>query len=67
VAEIPRNASFCLATWIKLFSLGKSQAETLVQYIASQVEHHRKISFQDELQEILRKYGVAFDERYLWD
>jgi REP element-mobilizing transposase RayT len=49
------------------FSVGKSQAEALVQYIASQAEHHRKISFQDELREILRKYGVAFDERYLWD
>jgi hypothetical protein len=36
-----------------------------VQYIASQAEHHRKISFQDELREILRKYRVAFDERYL--
>jgi putative transposase len=30
-------------------------------------EHHQKISFQDELREMLRKYGVAFDERYLWD
>ena len=49
------------------FSVGKSQAEALVQYIASQAEHHRKISFQDELREILRKYAVAFDERYLWD
>jgi len=49
------------------FSVGKSQAEALVQYIASQAQHHQKISFQDELREILRKYGVAFDERYLWD
>ena len=49
------------------FSVGKSQAETLVKDIASQAEHHQKISFQDELREILRKYGVAFDERYLWD
>jgi hypothetical protein len=47
--------------------VGKSQAEALVQYIASQAEHHRKISFQDDLREILRKYGVAFDERYLRD
>ena len=50
-----------------VFSVGKSQAETLVQYIASQTEHHQKIGFQDELREMLRKYGVAFDERYLWD
>jgi putative transposase len=49
------------------FSIGISQAEALVQYIASQAEHHQKISFQDELREILRKYGVVFDERYLWD
>ena len=49
------------------FSVGKSQAETLVQYIAGQAEHHQKISFQDELREILRKYGVTYDERYLWD
>jgi REP element-mobilizing transposase RayT len=27
----------------------------------------KKISFQEELREILRKYEVAFDERYLWD
>jgi putative transposase len=39
------------------FSVGQSQAETLVQYIASQAEHHQKISFQDELRNILRKYG----------
>jgi hypothetical protein len=36
-------------------------------HIASQAEHHRKISFQAELRQILRKYAVAFDERYLWD
>jgi putative transposase len=48
-------------------SVGESQAETLVQYIASQAEHHQKISFEDELREILRKYRVTFDERYVWD
>jgi hypothetical protein len=49
------------------FSVGKFQAETLVHYIASQTEHHQKISFQEELREILCKYGVIFDEPYLWD
>src|SRR6516164_9598228 len=29
----------------------------LVQYIASQAEHHQKINFQDELREILRSTG----------
>jgi len=49
------------------FSVKKSQAETLVQYIASQTEHHQKISLRDELREMLPKCGVAFEERYLWD
>ena len=35
--------------------------------IAGQEEHHRKVSFQDEFREFLRRYEVEFDERYVWD
>jgi len=41
------------------FSVGKSQAEALVQYIAGQAEHHQKISFQEELREILHKLSLG--------
>jgi hypothetical protein len=41
--------------------------DALVKYLASQEEHHQKTSFQDEPRRILKKYGIAFDERYLWD
>jgi hypothetical protein len=27
----------------------------------------RRESHQDELRRLLRKYGVEFDERYVWD
>ncbi|MDB6019711.1 MAG: transposase [Pedosphaera sp.] len=50
-----------------IFSISFSQLETLRNYIAGQEEHHRKVSFQDELRELLQRYEVAFDERYLWD
>ncbi len=49
------------------FSIGQSQLPALKQYVALQKEHHRKRSFQDEYRELLRKYGVAFDQRYVWD
>jgi hypothetical protein len=49
------------------FSVSKSNIEQVQKYIANQEEHHRKISFQDELRTLLRKHGVEFDERYLWD
>jgi putative transposase len=49
------------------FSAGKSQAATLVRYIQNQADHHRRVSFQEEFREFLRRYEIAFDERYLWD
>ncbi|MCC5844086.1 MAG: IS200/IS605 family transposase [Verrucomicrobia bacterium] len=49
------------------FSLGMSQKETLLRYIDRQEEHHRTQTFQDEYRAFLRKYGIEFDERYVWD
>ena len=50
-----------------IFSVGFSQIAAVREYIAGQEEHHRKISFQDELRTLLRRYEVAFDERYVWN
>jgi len=50
-----------------IFSIGFSQVETVRNYIARQEEHHRQISFQDELREFLKRYDIEFDERYVWD
>jgi len=49
------------------FSIGRSGEEAVRRYIAGQKEHHRRVSFQDELRGILRRYGVEYDERYIWD
>jgi putative transposase len=34
--------------------------------IRNQKEHHKQRSFEDELRALLRKHGIAFDERYLF-
>jgi putative transposase len=49
------------------FSVGKSQAEAVAAYIRNQAEHHRRVSYQEEVQEFLKRSEVAFDERYVWD
>lgn len=49
------------------FSVGQSQADDVVRYIETQQEHHRKMTFQEEYREFLRKYQIPFDERYVWD
>jgi putative transposase len=50
-----------------VFSVSQSRLEPVKQYIASQEEHHRKTTFQDELRTLLRKHEIEFDERYVWD
>jgi putative transposase len=50
-----------------IFSIGFSQIPSVRDYIASQEEHHRKVSFQDEFRQFLRRYEITFDERYVWD
>ncbi len=49
------------------FSIGQSGVEALRAYIAKQKEHHKRVDFKDEVRSILRKYGMEWDERYLWD
>ncbi len=49
------------------FSIGESQADTVIHYIQKQEEHHRTVTFQDEFRKFLEKYKVAYDERYVWD
>jgi REP element-mobilizing transposase RayT len=49
------------------FSVSVSNLETVTAYIDNQEEHHKKLTFQDELRALLRKHGEAWDEKYLWD
>jgi len=49
------------------FSIGWSQLEELIRYIDHQEEHHHKQTFQEEYRNLLKKYHVEFDERYVWD
>ena len=49
------------------FSISPSHRAALENYIANQREHHRKVTFEDEYRALLKKYGIAFDERYVWD
>ena len=48
-------------------SVSPSQLEAVLQYIETQQEHHRTHTFQEEYRELLRRHGIDFDERYVWD
>ena len=49
------------------FSVSYSNVAKVERYIANQESHHRKQTFQDEFRQFLRKHGIEWDERYVWD
>jgi putative transposase len=49
------------------FPVAPSQLDQLIRYIDKQEEHHRTITFQDEFRNLLQKYNIEYDERYVWD
>jgi REP element-mobilizing transposase RayT len=48
------------------FSVGQNQIEDVKKYIVHQKEHHAKKSFEDEYRQFLVKYGIDFDENFVW-
>ena len=47
------------------FTIGFAERDGVIEYIRNQSEHHREISYVDELRAMLKRDGVAFDEQYL--
>src|SRR5262249_41685886 len=63
----PRNPNFHWQAGYAAFSVSQSSVAEVKQYIENQEEHHRKMTFQDELRALLQRHGMEFDERYVWD
>ena len=65
-----RKSSQSKFAWQKgygAFTVSKSQIPRVRRYIQDQKEHHRSQTFEEEFRELLRRHGVEFDERYLWE
>jgi REP element-mobilizing transposase RayT len=65
--EFPELQAFYWQAGYGAFSVSPSHVDALREYIRSQEQHHHTESFQDEFRRLLRKYGIEFDERYVWD
>ena len=64
--EIPGTRGFGWQTGYSVFSVSRSMFEQVHRYIAGQEEHHRKVSFKEELITFLDKHEVEYDETHLW-
>ena len=61
------SAGFGWQTGYGVFSASESSIAAVMQYIASQQQHHKKHSFQEEFVAFLKKNHIEYDERYIWD
>jgi REP element-mobilizing transposase RayT len=60
-----RGPSFAWQEGYAAFTVSQSQVPRILAYIRGQEEHHRKHDFRRELVALLRRNGIAFEERYL--
>ena len=48
------------------FSYSKTHVEAVVKYIANQEKHHEKLSFKEEYLDMLNKFEIDYDEKYIF-
>jgi hypothetical protein len=56
-----------LPTGRQAFSVSSSKVKVVERYIQNQLQHHKKISYKDELRKFFNEYKTDFDEQYVWD
>lgn len=49
-----------------VFSYSHSQIDRVFKYIENQEEHHKKQTFKEEYLELLKKFKIDYDERYIF-
>jgi REP element-mobilizing transposase RayT len=81
LAELVRDIKIATSQWIKkegvfpdfahwqdgygAFTVSHGDKDAVVEYIRGQEQHHKQVSFKDELREFLTRHGITFDEKYL--
>ncbi len=49
------------------FSYAQSQLDTVIAYINNQEQHHLKKTFKDEYMELLQKFNIEYNDKYLFE
>ena|ERR1700750_1445001 len=49
------------------FSYSHSHIQNVYNYVLNQEEHHKKKSFREEYIELLQKFEIEFNEKYLFE
>ena len=63
----PDRQAFAWQVGYAAFGVSLSQKQAVLDYISDQEEHHRKVSFKEELISLLKKHEIQYDDKYLWE
>jgi putative transposase len=50
-----------------VFSYSHSQIDSVIKYVINQEEHHQRKTFKQEYLQLLEKFDIQFEERFLFD
>ncbi|MCB0664259.1 MAG: IS200/IS605 family transposase [Saprospiraceae bacterium] len=60
------NGKFAWQSGYAVFSYSQSHVKKAYKYILDQEEHHRKRNFREEYIDLLQRFEIPFDEKYLF-
>ncbi len=63
------NAALSSFSWqegYSAFSVSYSGLDKVISYIQEQFEHHKKLSFEEELTLLLQKHNIEYDPKYVF-
>jgi putative transposase len=63
----PEMQDFAWQIGYGAFTVGRREVDTIRNYIARQLKHHKVQLFKEELLELLREHDVEYDERYIFE
>ena len=64
---IANQTAFAWQTGYAAFGVSYSNRDKVQHYLSIQKEHHHKLTFKEEYLALLRRHGIEYDERYLWE
>jgi len=64
--KFPNLKAFSWQEGYSAFTVSQSGLPKVMCYIDDQIEHHKTMTFQEELISLLKKHRIDYDERYIW-
>jgi hypothetical protein len=63
----PNGTTFAWQAGYGAFTVSRSRASAVTEYIDHQAEHHRRMTFQEELVRLLVRHGIEYDPGHVLD